>query len=170
MLRAPSKGPLRTPLSRQRGNTMMEVLVSTVILSTGLLGVAGLQGEGLRTATSAWHRTLATWQARDIADRVRANPAGRAAGYYDNPAAYPTTLCDITGDDCTPLGVAANDISEWQQSSAQVLPGGDALICRDSTPDDAAGCDLIGNTYVVTLTWMDDRRGEEVVFVTSFTP
>jgi len=63
-------------LANQRGLTLAEVLIAVVILSIGLLGIAGLQLTGLRGAQSANLRTQATVLANDIAERIRANPTG----------------------------------------------------------------------------------------------
>ncbi len=65
----------------QRGVTMVEALVALVVLSIGLLGIAGLFVESLRNSRTALFRTHAANLAGDIADRIRANGNGRDA--YD---------------------------------------------------------------------------------------
>ncbi len=59
-----------------RGNegfTLLEILVAVLVLSIGLLGIAGLQVTGLRFNHSAYARTQATLLAYELADRMRAN-------------------------------------------------------------------------------------------------
>src|SRR6185295_1538044 len=68
---------------RSRGFTMIEVLVSLVVLSIGLLGVAALQLTSLRSNHSSAMRSQATFLAYDIIDRMRANRAAAIAGKYD---------------------------------------------------------------------------------------
>ena len=61
--------------SRQRGFTLVEVLVTVIIISIGLLGVAGLQLAAMRSNHSAYLRTQATIAAYDLIDRMRTDPA-----------------------------------------------------------------------------------------------
>jgi len=81
------------------GFTLLEVLIAVVVLSIGLLGLAGLQTTGLRNNQDAYARTQAATLANDMADRIRSNMAGFNAGNYNNTAAY-TATCESSG--CTP--------------------------------------------------------------------
>jgi type IV pilus assembly protein PilV len=63
-------------LSRQRGVSLIEVLVAIVIFSVGVLGVALMQIRGMQYSKQAGSRTTAILQARSLADAMRANPAG----------------------------------------------------------------------------------------------
>ena len=68
------------PLTKtQSGFTLLEIMVAIVVLSLGLLGLAGLQAASLRNNQTAYYRSIATQQAYDIADRLRANLAGVGA-------------------------------------------------------------------------------------------
>lgn len=55
---------------KQRGISMIEVLVTIVVISFGLLGIAGLQAKALQHAYSNYQRTLATIQAIDLVERM----------------------------------------------------------------------------------------------------
>jgi len=66
-----------------RGFTMLEVLVAILVVTLGLLGLAGLQTVSLRNNTSSAQRTIATQLAYDMADRMRANWASVLQGDYD---------------------------------------------------------------------------------------
>lgn len=63
----------RFPYRRQRGFSMIEILVTIVILSIGLLGMAALQGVALSRGTSADQRAQATNLAAELIDMIRAN-------------------------------------------------------------------------------------------------
>jgi type IV pilus modification protein PilV len=63
----------KPPGMGQHGFTLVEVLVTVVILAVGLLGLAGLQAVSMRNNHSAYERTQAVQLAYDMADRVRAN-------------------------------------------------------------------------------------------------
>ncbi len=56
------------------GFSLLEVLIAIIIVSTGVLGIAGLQVMSLQNKTSALFRTQANQLAYDILDRARANP------------------------------------------------------------------------------------------------
>lgn len=55
------------------GFTLIEVLVTLVILTFGLLGIAGLMAKGQRIAFEAYQRQQAVALASDMAERVRGN-------------------------------------------------------------------------------------------------
>ncbi len=60
------------PQKQQQGFTLIEVLVAVVVLSIGLLGLAGLQTTGLRNNQSAYYASQAAIYANDIFERMRA--------------------------------------------------------------------------------------------------
>jgi type IV pilus assembly protein PilV len=62
--------------SRQRGVSLIEVLVAIVIFSVGVLGVALLQIKGMQYTKQSGSRTAAIAQAGSLADAMRANPDG----------------------------------------------------------------------------------------------
>lgn len=122
---------------RQRGLSMIEVLVAMVILSLGLLGMAGLQAAGLRTSQSAFYRAQAAQYAEDMAERMRAN-LGQATQYGITLAA--------TGATCG--GTCGNDTNEWL-ARVRSLPAGDGSIAID----------LANETVTITVQWDDSRGG-----------
>ncbi len=155
----------------ERGFTLLEVLVSLVIFSIGLLGLAALQLVSLRLAGDSLLRTIAAVQANDIVDRMRSNVAATNLGItspYNNPSgsftANPNCLGldgsgNATNTECTPAQMAAEDFYEWygnlQGAAATswhpaftpLLPSGAGVVCIDSSPHDgtpgAPGCDNI---------------------------
>ncbi|MCU0841352.1 MAG: type IV pilus modification protein PilV [Thiobacillaceae bacterium] len=108
----------RQSLDAQRGVSLLEVLVTVVVLSLGLLGVSGLQMTGLKNSYSAFLRAQAAQYAYDMADRMRANRAVALAGGYDLAQAA-----------SAPAGatLADRDRAEWLAQVAS-LPSGDAAI------------------------------------------
>ena len=61
---------------RSQGFTLIEVLIAIIVLSIGLLGLAGLQLTSLRNSNSAYTRSQAVILSYDIVDRIRANRVG----------------------------------------------------------------------------------------------
>lgn len=172
------------------GFTLMEVLVTIVILSIGLLGVAGLQLNSLRGNQNALESSVAVTLAAEAVDRVRANLPG-----VRNPitgallAAPEYEFLDSAGSDpgcigsyCTVAQIARTDAFEWFTSLETLLPGGVGVICQDSTPNDGAGgststawdpaCDAVSETFAVKVAWDHDRdpSTDFLVYRMSFIP
>ncbi|MFZ3042068.1 MAG: type IV pilus modification protein PilV [Thiobacillus sp.] len=111
---------------KQSGFTLLEVLVAMLVLSIGLLGLAGLMASSMRNNQSAYHSTQATWLAYDILDRMRANRAGALAGGYGAASALGAPANCSTA---APSGsIAAQDIGGWKNMVACALPEGDGAI------------------------------------------
>lgn len=151
-----------TPL-RQRGFTLIEVLVSGLILAIGLVGVAGLQAFALKNNQSAFMRSQATALAYDLADRMRSNVAGVDSGSYAPASAAVVSGCGSTSG-CTPVEMAHNDLAQWNAAVATYLPMGQGFVCIDSTPDDGNDaadpeCDATGTQFSIKIWWDDDRDG-----------
>lgn len=155
------------------GFTLLEALVAILILAVGLLGLAGLYVAGMQNTRSANLRTLATLQAHDMAERMRANIGALtialpALPYYHLPAAVRHSSC-YTGT-CSSQALAQNDYWEWNDpaspvSNPRVLPGGYGVVCLDSSPNDGTwdgtnldhGCDGQGTLYAIKVWWLDER-------------
>lgn len=171
------------------GFTMLEVLISIVIIAFGLLGVAGLQAFALKNNNSASLRTTATILAADMMERMRANHLGHAGynatslGDYENPVA----TCLTPSGACSPAQLAANDLAEWQDRVGAALPNGVGIVCLDTTPNDGANatapaCDGSGGglaggqaTWVIKIWWTDNRGAGATLatpqlFWTAFNP
>ncbi len=74
-----------------RGFTLIEVLVTLVILTFGLLGIAGLMAKGQRIAFEAYQRQQAVALASDMGERIRGNRL-LAAACPPGPACTPYTV------------------------------------------------------------------------------
>lgn len=117
---------------RQRGVGMIEVLISIIIASFALLGLAGLQVTSLRYQKTAQFRTLATQYAVDLADRIRANAAGAKAGnYVTAPTLYSVgagavaiPAVDCAANSCSVAQIANWDIINWRAGLARGMTGG----------------------------------------------
>lgn len=102
---------------RQSGTTLIEVLITVVLVSIGLLGLAGLQLTTVQNTNSAAERFEATTLARDILERMRANRQRALNGEYNL----------AMGDDPGAAGLAGTDLDDWM-NTLQTLPGGDGSI------------------------------------------
>ena len=147
-----------TQRERNRGFSLMEILVTLIVLSIGLLGLAGLQLSSLQDNHSAYLRSQATIMAGNIIDRMRANRTIARSGDYDialgASAATPASSCNgSASDNCTPAEMATLDLSEWKTDLADTLPSGDGSISRTTL----AGDQILAT---VTVQW-DDSHGTQ---------
>lgn len=157
----PMSAPLEIPRrclsqpkrSRQRGVSMIEALVTLAIFSFGLLGAAGLMLSGINRSNVANMRSIATMQANEIVDRMRANVEGVKAGNYGSAsyAAAPTACTDCEGSSCTVANVATYDACKWNQRNAQLLPYGRGVVKET----------VVGtvHSFDVAVCWNEDKSG-----------
>ena len=127
------------------GFTLVEVLIAMIILSVGMLGIAGLYLQSIQAGRTSVFRHHAITLAGDIADRIRANPS---AGVNYQAAGQDNGCVDGTVD-CTPTEMAQNDIAVWDAQAASSLPSGQVAIAFT----DNAG--LAPDTYQITVTWTE---------------
>ena len=100
---------------KSSGFSLLEVLIAMVVLSIGLLGIAGLQATSKRTSYEALQRTTAVMLTRDIIERMRTNP-DQIAAYNGTVDTTTITHNDCSAATCTPVQLAAYDLFEWQQA------------------------------------------------------
>lgn len=153
------------------GFTLIEVLVTIIIVSIGLLGLAGLQIGGLRANMSSEARSKATLLANDIVERMRANLPGVEAGAYnidsteticagDPPVPFcsSTTGSDDVPPSCTETEMATFDVWTWGCDTSgvnnQLRNGTATIICRDNNPGDGLDCSQ-GSQHTVTINWRE---------------
>ncbi|MGD8940278.1 MAG: type IV pilus modification protein PilV [Gammaproteobacteria bacterium] len=156
------------PRQNVKGVSLIEVLVSLLILSLGLLGVAGLQTTSLRSNQTAYFRSQATAAASDIIDRMRANPQGVAAGKYDDidSASLPgDPNCIASG--CSAENLADYDILDWSTNTLSSLPSGAGTVSVD---DMGTNTDATDDVFVVTISWSDatDQANQDKNLVVRF--
>jgi len=155
--------------SKIAGFTLLEVLVALVILSLGLLGLAGLQLRSLQGSTDSFARSQAMILAESISDRMRANPQAVADGMYRiDPANLPATPaydCEQNfpaGESTCDADELANvDSSAWATTltTPAVLPQGTGRItCNDSDATDALPC-TENSLHTITVMWDEARTG-----------
>jgi type IV pilus assembly protein PilV len=125
------------PTGKESGFGLIEILVALLILAIGLLGMASLQTTSLQQTTGSQARTQAIFLAEDLVERVRANRPNRS----DYVLAAPNAVACNTDFAIDNTAVAANDISEWRNSLACLLPGGNGEVTVN------------GDVITVEVTW-----------------
>ena len=133
----------KRPIGQQRGFSLVEVLIALIIMSVGMLGIAGLYVQSMQAGRTSMFRHNAVTLAGDVADRIRANPragAAYAAGGADNG-------CVGMGFDCNEAAMAANDIFLWADQAADSLPNGNIVIIFDGA--------VVPPTYDIAVNWTE---------------
>lgn len=145
----------------QSGFTLLEVLVAIIVISLGLLGLAGLQAATLRNNQIAYYRGMAIQQTYDMADRIRANQAGAAAGSYNNLTATIPSAPDCFSGTCTAAQMAVADHAQWNNNNARMLPGGSGTVVS-----------AVGGSFDITVTWNENTEAGSTAqqFVTRILP
>jgi type IV pilus assembly protein PilV len=141
-----------------KGFSLIEVLVTVVIISSGLLAYAGLQLNGLNQTHAALFRSQAAISTNDMADRLRANPPGAIAGGYRTIETDGLATPDCTLG-CTPFNLAVLDLKTWQSSLSQYLPLASGVVsCADSDPLDADPCSA-SSIHTIIVSWDNNKDG-----------
>lgn len=176
----------KTFFNKSSGFTLIEVLITVVILSIGLLGMAGIQIQGLRGTTSSTVRSQATILANDIAERIHMNLNGvfvTGMGQNEHYSVVDTSniacgtdvpaLCSATPgggspdqatiNTCaTPEGMAEFDIYEFACGLADnagvnnLLPNGSARI----TCNNIAGNCPPGSELTIDINWEETSTND----------
>ncbi|HSD69912.1 MAG: type IV pilus modification protein PilV [Woeseiaceae bacterium] len=128
---------------KAQGFTLIEVLIALIIMSVGMLGIAGLYVHSMQAGRTSMFRHHAVTLAGDVADRIRANP--RAGAVYALAGA--DNNCVAAGIDCTPAEMAANDVFLWDQQALDTLPNGDVVVVFNNG--------VVPPTYQITVSWTE---------------
>ena len=150
---------------KQSGMTLLEVLISFMILAIGMLGVAGMLLLSSQVNNSSYTKQQAVQCVYDMFDKIRANSQAAINGNYNvsniNSSGSPTlpgspgTLCDQSA--CTATELAAYDTWYWLTNDVTKLPGGSGSITSSLAPGTA------GNTLItITVQWDDSLAQSRV--------
>jgi type IV pilus assembly protein PilV len=166
--------------ARSRGFTLLEVMVSLIIISIGLLGIAKIHALAYSSTATAGTRSLVALQAAGLASSMHGN-----RGYWANGLAPPAvTITNIaisdvnlgsvsncasaTGPACTPATMAAYDVQTYAAQLSQSLPG--------SNPTTIISCPvLIPVNCTIQVSWNEkavsiNKQGLQGTTATTFSP
>jgi type IV pilus assembly protein PilV len=144
MIRRGFGGSFSVP-HRGKGFTLLEVLVALLVLSIGLLGLAGLQTFSLRNNHSAFLRSQAVSLAYDAIDRMRSNRADALnVGSTFNTFFDDTEATPDCSSNCTVVNMAQHQVGAWKNEVAR-LPGGKGQVT------------IVNGRARVQVRWTDNR-------------
>lgn len=134
--------------AQERGFTLIEVMVTIVVTTVGLLGFAGLLTKAVTSNRQAYMRTQASIMAHDLTERMRVNRSAASSGAYNL----------ALGSTPSGTSLAAADLQDWKAALTRTLPSGNASVSVDGT----------GNV-VISIRWDDDNDGTPTIFTTQTT-
>ena len=124
--------PSANTMSRhsQSGVTLIEALISLVILALGVLALLGVQLRTLKETQTGVGRAQAVRLVEDLAERVKVNPGTfiEHGNYAVAWGAPPAAAADCGVNACTAVQLASWDINRWKTSVANNMPAGDATV------------------------------------------
>jgi type IV pilus assembly protein PilV len=160
---------LRHPGFRQRGFSLIEVLVALIIIGVGMLGIAKIQALSYASTGTAAQRSIAAILASSMSSAMRANRAYwsvQAAAAQQTvtitsgaftPAPTDTVLSSTptcVSASCTPQLLAAYDLHQWATALSGALPNSTGTInCYPPTATNyPVGCTIL-------VTWSERSIG-----------
>ncbi len=158
-------------MNRQHHNgfTILEIVITLVILSVALLGLGGLQTTAIQGANASLSRTTATLIAQEMSERIRANPAGIANGNYNNLDSSTATNPGCISSGCsTSAAVAMTDLYEIRGYFENLtnragfvprLPSGRLTVVTNG----------VGH-LILTVRWLEQNTTTPKQFITEFQP
>jgi type IV pilus assembly protein PilV len=170
--------PFAQSPSSEQGFSLIEVLVSILILAFGILAMGGLQLASLRSNQMSSYTSTAATLSKDYSEMMRSNfsvsnvvtvTAGVNPYLFDtsDTGSYTATpSVDCKTANCTGPEMAVLHVADWAARVKSQLPEGRAVVCRDSTPRNADGtfkwaCDGVGTYATVKIGWADKRDTKE---------
>lgn len=169
----------RPTFPRQRGFTLLEVMIAVVVFSVGLIGLGLLLTASIRANHVGFLHSQATFVAESIADRMRANIVGvwldAYDGTWDSTVAAPAVPC-TAGAPCGPAEVAARDVWAWGRMVGQLLPGGSGrILCTPRagrplpTPVELQAVPVYNGACEIRLTWTEQSETDAGAVQGTFT-
>lgn len=151
---------------RNRGATLIEVLISMLVLAVGILGLMGLQINGKRTTYEALQRSAAVSLAQDMVNRMRANPNVAptvtflddnydTGGTYTGGGVGGKQIADPGPDDCAvacmPVDLAAYDLAAWEAQLDDAVTSNGLVNPTGCIDVDTSAAD--GSLVTVMVAW-----------------
>ena len=155
--------------SHQQGFSLIEVLVTLVLVAIGVLGMVALQGRSIQYTQYSVQRNSAVMLVNDLTEIIRANPeqlfdpAPTPSTPYYGELKATSSFYKEEGDElpdveaCVSMPKSgAEQLGCWVDAVERELPGGEsvfndyAYICRSSTK---GSCDGKGSMLEIQLAW-----------------
>lgn len=133
----------------QKGFSIIEVMVTLVILTVGLLGLAGLQARAMSSEIESYARGQAILLVDDMSDRILSDPVSAKAGTFHSDDTFGAAIAAC--DSGTPQ---ENELCNWGNAiKGNAVKQGAATIGTLSSPVGCVTWDGATLTYQVSVAW-----------------
>jgi len=155
----------RRSSSHQGGMSLVEVLVALVVLSVGMLGIAVLFVQSVRSSRTAILRTQAVNLVSDMADRVRANANAQQAYDTDEYGGAPSVRSCAPDDEssdginCKVDELAEDDLARWQKAVQKTLPAFQDGPAKAEVHYIAPNAEGQPEHYRIRVAWREPNEG-----------
>lgn len=144
------------------GFSLIEVLISLVIIAVGMLGVAGIMALSMNNDTSSRLQSLAALEATSMATAIQTNQAywvnGAGATYSGTAPTASSQACNGTTA-CTASDIASEDLSNWGYTIAQSLPNGTGTVDCSTQPQ--TGTSPAATTCSIGIQWQANQMAND---------
>lgn len=136
------------PAKSNKGFSLIEVMVTLLLLTVGMLGLVVMQGRGIQYTTDAAQRNNALMLANEVMEMIRAN-GSNAESYLLN---------ELPADGNCETSIEADEVGKqlgcWAKRARLLLPDAEALkgefrVCRSNAPKTCGA----GSAYMVQVAW-----------------
>ena len=141
----------------QSGFSLLEILVTIIIVAVGSLGIAGTIITGMQATSASAERNIAAQQIASLIEMMGTNPSMKYHGVAPNFSAYVTpwsgifspVVCGSTG--CDTVEQSRNQLSAFRNNVRAALPGGEMRV------------KVIGNNppmLAITVAWYEQSAAD----------
>lgn len=170
MLLARDSKSITNPYGSQVGVTLVEILITLVIVSVGVFGIAKLQIEGLRNTQQAYYITEALMATQGMAERIRGNLPAAQAGSYNKIMAKTGCGSDKRlSCDRAAKTVFEQDSEAWEKSLSELggsTNGDDAgkngnVVCVRISDEVIQSKEFMPGSYCDVTAWWEGRQAHQ---------
>lgn len=148
-----------TPLNKDNGFSLIEVLVTLVLVTVGILGMVTMQSRSIQYAQEAVQRNAAVELTIQLTEMLRTNPP--AVFYKKHGSAFSPAYAEPSAADCKAPSTPQKQRDCWLEQVQKTLPGADSLlsksfyICKsfNASSSKDPDCDESGPITEIQLAW-----------------
>ncbi len=135
--------------NKQRGSSLVEMLVALFVLAVGMLGVLSMQVKSMQFSQTAYYYSQAVYLANEILESIRSNPQSADTYLIDLDDVTPTANVDCQAVECDAQQMRDWNLNQWRSNIDQLLVSGRSSIEKD------------GDYFRITVQF-DDSTGASV--------
>lgn len=145
---------------RQRGLSLIESLISLLVLGLGIMGLAGVQTRLLVESRTANQRAVAIGLIDDLTNKILLNRDAANAGNYALAWGGNSAAINCITAQCTGAQLAQSDLFLWRAQMNTALPGSSATVFQSATD---------GRQIGISIAWAANESSADATYNNPFT-